>query len=173
MQEGIGESMFKPGEYIQYSSSGLCKVEEVTRLDMKGADQDKLYYRLRPVMDGGRTIFTPVDNKKVAMRRMMTREEADELISTFPQIKELDMTGDRNGQRFKQALASVDCREWVGVIKTLHGRRRRREQDGKKIPSTDEQFYRQAREKLHTEFALALRIGSDEVDQYIEKKLTE
>ena len=71
--------MFKTGDYIHYSTNGLCRVEEVTTLDFDGADRSRLYYRLVPVEGKGSTIFTPVDNPKVSMRLAMTREEAEEL----------------------------------------------------------------------------------------------
>ena len=40
--------MFEPGELIYYGTGGLCVVEEVTKLDISGADRERLYYRLSP-----------------------------------------------------------------------------------------------------------------------------
>ena len=42
--------MFEQGEYIVYGSTGVCKVEKVTTMDMDGVPGDKLYYILRPYL---------------------------------------------------------------------------------------------------------------------------
>ena len=55
--------MFEQGEYIVYGSTGVCKVEKVTTMDMDGVPGDKLYYILRPYHKEDREIFSPVDNK--------------------------------------------------------------------------------------------------------------
>ena len=39
--------MFEQGEYIVYGSTGVCKVEKVTTMDMDGVPGDKLYYILK------------------------------------------------------------------------------------------------------------------------------
>ena len=79
--------MFKPGEYIHYGSSGLCRVEEITKLNVSGADKDRLYYRLSPMEGQGGVIYTPVDNQKVQMRRVLSTEEAKQLIDSIPDIQ--------------------------------------------------------------------------------------
>ena len=40
--------MFEIGEFIVYGHKGICKVEDITYLDMSGADKDRLYYVLNP-----------------------------------------------------------------------------------------------------------------------------
>lgn len=52
--------MFEQGEYIVYGSTGVCKVEKVTTMDMDGVPGDKLYYILRPYHKEDREIFTPL-----------------------------------------------------------------------------------------------------------------
>ena len=164
--------MFSAGEYIHYGSSGLCKVDAVTRLNVSGADQNRMYYRLIPLSDKGSTIYTPVDNQKVTMRRALTREEAEGLISELPRINELLVEDEKQREQiYKKALASADCREWVRMIKTLYGRRRVRMEQGKKTTATEEHYYNAGRERLNQEIALAVGIGKDEVDDYIAEKL--
>ena len=73
--------MFEQGEYIVYGSTGVCKVEKVTTMDMDGVPGDKLYYILRPYHKEDREIFTPVDNKKTKMRKLLSSMRSN-LIST-------------------------------------------------------------------------------------------
>ena len=164
--------MFQPGEYIHYATSGLCRVEEITTLQMSGADSARLYYRLTPVYGHGSTIFTPVDNPKVAMRRAMTAKEADALIASIPQIEELAIPEEKHReQSYKDALMSVDCRNWVQVIKTLYNRRQNRLAQGRKVTSTDERYMRSAQERLYTELAVALGKEREEMEDYISSVL--
>ena len=54
--------MFEPGDYVVYGMKGVCQVEEITELDMKGTAEGRLYYVLLPFFQKGSTIFTPVYN---------------------------------------------------------------------------------------------------------------
>ena len=72
--------MFEIGEFIVYGHKGICKVEDITYLDMSGADKDRLYYVLLPVNTKGGKVYSPVDSGKVETRKMMTSEEATSLI---------------------------------------------------------------------------------------------
>ena len=56
--------MFQPGELVVYGSTGVCRVEEVTRPNLSGADRERLYYRLKPLQQDG-VIYTPVENRCV------------------------------------------------------------------------------------------------------------
>ena len=67
--------MFEKGGYIVYGTTGVCQIEDITGMKSKGASGEKLYYVLRPCFQKGNTIFTPVDNGKIAMRAAMTRED--------------------------------------------------------------------------------------------------
>ena len=36
--------MFEIGEYIVYGVKGVCRIEDITHIDISGADKDRLYY---------------------------------------------------------------------------------------------------------------------------------
>jgi CarD family transcriptional regulator len=44
-----GISMYEIGEYIVKPMNGVCKVEDITCVDMPGADKNKIYYLLIPI----------------------------------------------------------------------------------------------------------------------------
>ena len=165
--------MFEPGDYIHYSSSGLCRVEEITTLNMSGADQKRLYYRLVPLEGHGSTIYTPVDNQKVPMRRALSMEEASRLIDELPGIDLISIHDEKKReQAYKDALASADCKDWVGLIKTLYGRRNQRLKEGKKVTATEEKYYQAALGRLNAEIALAMGIEKNEVEAFINKRVS-
>ena len=164
--------MFNTGDYIHYSSSGLCCVEEITKLNMNGADQERLYYRLQPLDTRKGIIYTPVDNKKVIMRKALTRDEANQLITQIPDLEELpDGTDKEREQTYKNALHSADCADWVRVIKTVYTRREKRIRSGKKAAASEERYFNSAVEMLHQELALAVGIDVNEVEDYITRQV--
>lgn len=41
--------MFKIGDYIVHGRNGVCKVVDITHIDISGADKNQLYYTLVPM----------------------------------------------------------------------------------------------------------------------------
>ena len=71
--------MYQVGALIVYGAEGVCRVESVGPLEMRGAQKGTSYYTLAPLFRAGK-IFTPVDTT-VYTRPVMTREEAEALIA--------------------------------------------------------------------------------------------
>ena len=82
--------MYEVGDLIVYGRTGICEVTEITTLKMDGVPKDKLYYILRPVREKRGKVFTPVDNEKIVMRRVISKEEAEELIRDSTDRRTLD-----------------------------------------------------------------------------------
>lgn len=164
--------MFEKGEYIIYGVSGVCQVEDVTTMEMEGVPRDRLYYVLAPVSQKGGKIFTPVDNEKTPMRRVLTREEATGLIDRIPEIEELWITSEKlRENKYKECMRSGDCREWIRIIKTLYLRNQERSAQGKKVTATDEKYLHMAEECLYSELEIPLEIPKNQVEQYIVERL--
>ena len=164
--------MFKVGEYIHYGSIGLCRVEEITTLSMSAADRDRLYYKLSPMEEHGRIIFTPVDNDRVVMRRVMNKAEAESLIDELPMISLIDIPDEKKRElSYKEALSSPDCHDWVALIKELNRRRQIRIDEGKKVTATEDRYYQSALNRLHNEISVATGVDRGEVEVYIQNRL--
>ena len=98
----------------------------------------------------------------------MTREEAKTLIADMPSIKTLWITEERARERqYKEALFSMNCRDWVKIIKTLYLRRLNRQAKGQKITAMDEQYLRKAEDRLYGELSLALGKKKEDMESYI------
>ena len=78
--------MFQPGDLVVYGTTGVCRVEEITRPNPTGPDRDRQFYLLKPLQQDG-IIYTPVDNQKVPIRAVISREAAEELIALIPSIR--------------------------------------------------------------------------------------
>ena len=74
--------MFTVGDYIVYGTDGICIVKDISQIDIPGAPSGRTYYLLSPVGARESKIYSPVDNTKVTMRRIISKEEAAKLSET-------------------------------------------------------------------------------------------
>ena len=95
--------MFNVGDFIIYGSNGVCKVTNVGPMKMSGIPKDKMYYTMVPCYIRDSEIFTPVDNERVVMRKVMSREERKNAFfakskgpATEGPIKEVVLCGYKN-----------------------------------------------------------------------------
>ena len=72
--------MFEKDELIMCGGHGVCRVVDIVGNPIDRLDKKRKYYLLEPVFEKGSTIYTPVDNDKVIMRKIMNKEEAEELL---------------------------------------------------------------------------------------------
>jgi CarD family transcriptional regulator len=160
--------MFNVGEYIVHGRNGVCQVKDITHIDISGADKDQLYYTLVPVHSENSKIFYPVDSDKVVMRSIISKEEAENLVAHLDNIEPLWIENEKLRENsYKEAISSADCQKLIGVIKALYERNRERMAQGKRITFVDDRYLKEAKKNLFDEFALALNIEQDEVENYI------
>ncbi len=160
--------MFAKGEYVVYGNAGICQVLGVTTMKMEGIPIDRLYYVLQPDGKEDDTIYTPVDPVKTVLRPIMTREEAEQLISEIPDIEVLEIENDKLREaKYKECLRSCDGREIIRILKTIYGRRNRRLQRGKKSTAVDERYLKLAETSLCAELSKLLEIPKDQVNRML------
>ena len=138
--------MFQVNDVVIYGHHGVCEITNVGTLKMPMADQEKLYYTLRPVYHKESSVYAPVENRKIVMRSVITIEEA---------------------------MQTCDCEELVKIIKTLYLRKQQRLESGKKVTVVDEKYFRQAEDKLYEELAYALGMEKKQVGTYISQHMEE
>ena len=110
--------MFEKGDLILYETAGVCRIEEISRLEF--LKNDRVYYSLVPVFEKDSVIYVPVDNEKVKMRPIMTREEAEAFIEQLPGIEGRRDIGEKEkAQVYKQILLSGNHRELAAMIKGI------------------------------------------------------
>lgn len=160
--------MFEVGDYIVYGINGVCKVEKIGTVNVSGIPKDKMYYTLIPVYSKGSKVFTPMDNQKVIMRSVISKEEALELIDS---IKDMDLLWESNDKKreqvYKESIRKCDCKEWVRIIKTLYLKKQSRIAEGKKMSAGDERYLHLAEENLFGELAIPLQMEKEKVEEFI------
>jgi len=160
--------MFQVGENVVYGNMGICRVGSVGTINMGNMAKDRLYYTLIPVFNAGSKVFVPVDSDKAIMRHALTKEQIMELLNSLLDIEPLWITDEKKReQEYKDAVNSCDCKRLFQIIKTIHFRKKKRLDDGKKVTSVDERYFQIVEDKLYGELAVALEIGRDKVEEYI------
>jgi len=166
--------MFNVGDYIIYGNNGVCLVDKIGEMGGSRKTQARVYYTLIPCYSKGSKIFTPVDNEKVKMRHVISRDEALKLIDEIEEIDYLEIIDEKKRDlEYKDALSKCDCRELVSIIKTIRAHIKKRMKVGKKITSGDEKYCRLAEDSLYGELAISLEMERDEVKDMVSKKFDE
>ncbi|WP_455542271.1 CarD family transcriptional regulator [Intestinibacter sp.] len=164
--------MFNKGEFVIYGNVGVCQIIDISTLDIHGAPKDKLYYILKPVNQNKSKVFTPVDNKKVVIRKIISKEDGENLLSDIPNIKELSVEDEKLREKaYKDCIRSCQCRQLLSLIKTIYSRKEERLNQGKKLSATDEKYFKLAQDNLHEELAISLKVSVDEMEDYILDKV--
>ena len=164
--------MYELGDYIIYGNHGVCRVEEIGSLDISGVDKSIECYTLQPVFSKASTLYTPVDNDKVSMRKVITNDEALALIKQIPDTPLLWIENDKQREEaYKVALRDRDCIDWVKIIKTLYVRKQERVSQGKKLTFTDEKYLGIAQDLLYGELSIAMDMDKEEIENLVVERL--
>ena len=164
--------MFKIGQYVSCGNKGVCTVENITTLDISGVDKEKMYYILKPYYMAASTVYVPVESSATSMRPILTREEAEDLIASIPDIPMLTIQNEKFvEQDYRNAMKTNRCEEWVKIIKTIYERKQKRLQAGRKETAVDGKFFKIAEDNLYGELAIALEVRREEMQEYISGQL--
>jgi len=159
--------MYQIGELVQYGTSGVCRVEEIVQ-GVPWLQKDTKCYLLVPVSKKEEKIYTPIDNDKVKMRRILSGEEVKELMGKASEIEGLSIVNEKQCENvYREELYSVDCYRWLSLLKTLYARKAARLAIGKKVTATDERYLKSVEDRLKEE--LNLIIGQDATKSELEK----
>ena len=117
-------------------------------------------------------IYVPVDVASSKMRRVITRDEAEDLITRIPTIKPIEVSNEKLLEEiYKKCIRSNECIEWTRLIKCIYDRKQLRLSEGKKITATDEKYIRMAEDALYLELGTALNMEKGQVVKYIIKEI--
>lgn len=166
--------MFGKGEIVFYENKGVCEVMDVITMNLQGIPKDKLFYVLHPYFTKDDKIFTPIDNDKIIIRKLITKEEVDQLVGEISEIEELIIDNEKmREETYKECIRSCECKQWVRIIKTLKKRRNRRIQDGKKTTASDDRYLKLAENNLYSEISVRLGVSRLDVADFLEGKFEE
>jgi len=159
--------MYKIGEYIMYSNSGVCKVMDICTLPHSNNETD-LCYMLQPAFDSKSKIYIPVSNDKVFMRRIYTKPEVNKLIESMANLKPFWVNDKKEREfKFKETLKSHDTQNCMRILKGLYLEKQAKSADGKTLSNSDSSLFSFAEKLLFGEFAVALQLPIESITKYI------
>jgi len=162
--------MFKTGDTVLYGMDGVCRIEDITTIDVPGIDNNRLYYVISMKNNKG-TSYVPVDSGKSKMRKLITLEEAMEVVGRIAEIEPLQPRDRKRPEpEYKQALRTYDCINLIRLIKCIYFRITQRVNEGKKATAVDEKYMDLAENVLYQELGIVLGIPREQVLDFIIKK---
>jgi len=165
--------MYKLNDVIVYGMQGIYRVDDIIEMKLNKKHKAKQYYVLKEVAHGENKIYTPIDIQTVQMRKIITKEEARELISGIPDIDIVIGKDDKAlHQTYQVLLASNKPSEWVSILKTIYNKEKARKQKGiKQLAQSDHQIRKLTEALLYGELSISLDVSIEEVEQYIFESL--
>lgn len=165
--------MYNIGDVIMYANMGMCKVMDIEQKLLCEAIGEKQYYKLQAVFEDDAICYVPTDSD-VFMRKAITKEEAEELISKIPQVEEeayINKNIKELAKHYDEKINAGDCKSLVELILSIDDKKDYMEKHKKKLGVVDEKYLKKARNLLYEEFAVSLGMKKENVPKYITRKV--
>ncbi len=158
--------MYKIGDTVIYSSLGVFEITDIRTEQVMGASA--LYYVLTAKDEPSASqIFVPVGSEieKRAMRPLISKEKALELISTAGEIPPIEWINENRARASfsKSVIDEGDHRRIISLIKAIDKVQAERIESGKKPFLQDDHMRTRALNLLCSELCTVLECDFDEI----------
>lgn len=158
--------MFNKGDKVIYGQTGVCVVEDVAERELI-KNVKRLYYKLRPLYRQNNIIYAPVQSDKVFIRSIISKEEAEQLISKMPDIYKAALEcNDADGKSETEEKLSA-CEELAAVAVKIHRKKLAAKSTHKRLGFTDERNLEHAEEMLFGELAAVLELDISAIPEVL------
>lgn len=147
------------GDYVLYGLNGSCQVVDIGPVDFGGPDM--IYYHLKPVSDLKSTIFVSMKRENDIIRRVISAEEAKEVLDKVKKVDRAVYTPQREACDI--ILKSGDDVAISQMIKLLRYMRRENRKIHKSLNIMEEKILKDAERVFFSEMATALSMSIEEV----------
>ena len=165
---------YKKGDYIRYSSNGVCLIDDIKSMDINHTKKPKDFYVLKPISASSSTIYVPLDNEELVskMRYILSINDVDTLIDSVKQDR-TDWIADRKERNnvFKQIIKDAQPNELLKLVGCIYLKKQALLKEGRKLSTTDENYLSQAESLIENEFAFVLKLDGIDVGNYIRTRL--
>lgn len=163
--------MFQKGDFAACGSRGICEIRNITTLNMDGIPKDRLYYEMQPVLNAGSKVFIPVspEDGNPGMRRILTSDEAAQLLSSMREEEILWETDDRRREeQYRSIINAGSAAGMLALIRYVRSRQRERALKGRRLSSVDARYLKTAEDHLYTELSISMQVAAEEIREYVE-----
>ena len=164
--------MLQVGSQVVYGIHGVCRIvdAEIRRVDRKKVE----YFVLEPVDQPGTRYYVPTQNQVALskLRSLLSKDELEALLISEDARKDIWISDEnQRKQKYREIINNGDRASLLCMIRCLQQHRENQLAAGRKFHLSDENFLRDAKKILSSEFSLVLGIPQAEVGAYIESKL--
>lgn len=157
--------MYQINDFISYGKRGVCRISDITTLDISGRGCERSYYCLVPLANSWDTIYTPIDNTK-DFKPLVSREEAIQILEELPKIEALPpMSRFQLEQTYKQIMQENDPRRLIQLIKYLRSIRLQQLTLRKKVNSSVQRYLAEAKRRLLDTLCIPLGQETKQLEQ--------
>lgn len=160
--------MYEIGQYVIYGENGVCTVDAIGPLSMRGSDKDRIYYTLSPYVGTG-TFYAPVDTK-VFMRPVISKDTAEAFLDSLGDIKPAicqDIRFTHVDAFYKELFQEHTCEALAALLKGIFSQERTNRSN------RIDMVMRRAKEILSSELAVATGVPYGEMEETVIQKLKE
>lgn len=159
--------MFEVNQQVVHCRDGVATITSIT--SMAGND----YFVLKAKRGEGVNIFVPLSRAESIIRPIMSKEEADELITYMKNLQiEFNSNTKQRRDDFKRRIQSGDIKDIIFLNKELYLYQTASELPPKvKFGQVDFDILEKARITLFDEFMLVYNVEYDEVSTLIDNKM--
>ncbi len=163
--------MYRIGDKVVYGQTGVCEVVDICEKAFI-KNQKREYYVLKPYNLENNTIYAPVNDNKVFMRELITKNEAEELIESIPSIVErLAQSEEITKEDYIAKINNHSLEELVELTAIIYSKKLSVVKMKKRLNAIDEKYMKIGENLLFGELSAVLGIPNDSVQNYIEDKL--
>lgn len=155
--------MFNIGEYVIYGRN-ICKVKDIK--DNKYNKESS--YVLVPIDDDSLTIDVPAENRLNVIKKILTKEQALELINKIHNIDDMEIINEKMIEyEYKKLIDDGTKESLIKVIKSTYLRNEARKSNKKKISDKENSYFKLAEKILFNELSIALNMSYDDTKKYV------
>lgn len=166
--------MLQVGTQVVYGIHGVCSIIDV---EIKSVDRKRVeFFVLEPNEQRGTRFYVPTHNQAALakLRPVLTPKELEALLASEDAHRACWIADEnQRKQKYRELINSGDRAALISMIRSLHQHKQAQLEAGRKFHLCDENFLRDAKKLLNSEFSLVLGVPQAEVGAYIEKKLYE
>lgn len=167
--------MFEVGEFVMYGINGVYSVTQIRNSPIDKNDT-RSFYELKPLRSrDGSKAYVPVNSDNVYLRPVMSREDAEQFVGELlPEAEIIPVQNERDRKNvYRAAMCEHNPLSCARIIRTVAARRRQLAGSSRRLPETDTEYEREAKNNLFGELSVALGIPYEDVEAYIAERCGE
>jgi len=164
--------MFKIGDVVVYSASGVCRVEDICKKSFGSFSAN--YYILKPLMQNGSTVFVPTENSALTSKIHPVLSKA-EFVSIFDTVLKTEPCRPENEllrrEKFAEILESGNRSALMLMIYDLKNLAKEQQQNSRRLHIADEKLLNTAENMLFEEVAYVFEIDKTQAPEFLKEQL--